>query len=500
MKKRQSVRKETLYLIYFSIFGKILVFIKDILIAGRLGTYSGMDNYFLALSTIMLPTKVIADGIIISMIPLLQIIKEEEGENRRIDYTNNLANITLIIATGIIALGYMFAPNIISLFGPGLKGAGLNQAITIFRIGLPIIFVSWFRALTAGYLQSEHAFRAGAKGLVSNPLIFIIYLVFFVNIYGIKGLMIAGSIAIFSQGYLLYDAMRKRGFKYKWKFNFRDKYLKKMMSFFIPVIAGFGVNEVNASIDNAIASTLPQGSIAELNYANDIISLFLGIFVAAIVTVIFPVLSESHNRKDMEDLKGGVKYGVNTILTFAIPISIILITMSAPIVKIFFERGAFNAESTFFTAQALSYLSIGFIALTFIPMITRAYYSIHDMKTPFFIGILMFVINIFLDIVLAPTMGAAGIALGTSISSIVFAILGLYDLNRKLKLFTYNDLGERLIKISVGAVIMFTGIILTYGTVATSFSNVFVNNVIAVGFSSIIGVGLYMLVCRVLRV
>ena len=499
--KKKFVQKETMYLIYFSLIGRILIIIKDILLADKIGVCCEMDNYVLALSTIMFPAVVIGDGIIISMIPILQIIGEDKGQEGRIEYTNNMINIVLVMSIILMGIGYIFAPIIISIFGPGIIGFNLNETIGLFRIGLPIIFASWFRAVTAGYLQSEHAFRAGAKGLISNPLVFLIYLIFFSSLFiargvMLKGLMLVGTIAIFTQAYLLYDGMRKRGFKYKWKFNLKDKYLKKMAIFLIPIAAGFGINQVNISIDNAIASTLPMGSIAELNYANEIINFFLGIFVLAIVTVVFPALAESHNKEEFDDLKEGLRYGINSILNYAVPISIILGSMSAPIVKLIYERGAFDAEATFFTAQALTYYSIGFIALTFIPMITRAYYSIHEMRTPFFIGILMFIVNFVLNLILSPIMGGAGIALSTSIASILFVVIGLYGLNKRLDVFKYESFGKALLKFPVAALIMLTGIVMTYGTMATRLSDTFINNILTVGLSSVVGVGLYVLVCR----
>lgn len=499
--KKDIIARETKNLMYFAIIGRILIIIKDILLAGKVGVCCEMDNYLLALSTIMLPTIVISDGIILSMIPLLQIIKEENGEARRLDYTNNLINISLTMAIILMTIGYIFAPNIISLFGPGFDESNLNETINLFRIGLPIVLVSWFRAVTAGYLQSEHAFRAGAKGLISNPLIFIIYLVFLSNIMiskglMLKGLMAAGIIAIFTQFYLLYSGMKKRGFKYKWKFDLKDKYLKKMMFFLLPVLGGLGINEVNKSIDNAVASTLPMGSIAELNYANEVMGLFLGIIVVAIVTVIFPALSESHNKEELEDLKEGIRYGIDSILKFATPITIILLTMSAPIVKLVYERGAFDAEATFLTAQDLTYYSIGFIALTFIPLITRAYYSIQMMRIPFFIGILMFGVNLGSNLILAPIMGGAGIALSTSISAIVFGAIGLYGLEKRLNIFKEGNFTEALTRFIVGAIIMFIGIIISYGIIATSLPDTFINNILAVGLSSGVGVGLYILSCK----
>ena len=174
-------------------------------------------------------------------------------------------------------------------------------------------------------------------------------------------------------------------------------------------------------------------------------------------------------------------------------------TMAEPIVKIVFERGAFNAEASFFTAAALGYYAMGLTSMALIPLITRAYYSIHDMKTPVVISILALVVNIIIDLTLAPIMGASGIALGTSASVILSSIIGIYDLNRRLQFTERKDIRGILVKFSVAAVIMTTGILLTYGAFATSLDNVFLHNVITVGLSIAVGLGLYILVCKVLE-
>lgn len=137
--------------------------------------------------------------------------------------------------------------------------------------------------------------------------------------------------------------------------------------------------------------------------------------------------------------------------------------------------------------------------MSLMPLITRAYYSIHDMKTPVIISIIALAVNVIIDISLAPVMGARGIALGTSASIILAAVIGLYDLNQRLGFMYEKSIKPNLVKYLVAAVVMISGIILTYGTAATSLENILLNNIITVGFSSIVGCGLYVLVLKVLE-
>ncbi len=86
---------------------------------------------------------------------------------------------------------------------------------------------------------------------------------------------------------------------------------------FIPIVIGISINRINVVIDKSIASTLPIGSISWLNYANDIIQLVLGIFITAIVTVLFPIISQEYNRENIESLKSAMKRGTNTVFFYS---------------------------------------------------------------------------------------------------------------------------------------------------------------------------------------
>lgn len=500
MRDKATIRRETLYIIHFAVASRILIFIKDILTASKIGVNYKMDSYILALSTIMLVTNLIAEGIIVATIPLLQEIEGKYGKDRRIDYTNNLLTVIFIGALILIIIGLIFAPFIIKIFAPGFRQMELEKTILLFRIGLPIIVVSWIRAIGAGALQAEHAFRAGAKGGISYSLVFIMYFIFFADDFGIKGLMLTSIVAILSQAYLLFKAMKTRGFKYKWGLDLKDVYLMKFARYLLPIIAGVGINELNNSIDNAIASTLPPGSIAELNYANEIINLFLGLFITAIVTVIFPVLSENFNNRECDDLNRWINRSIKTLFTISIPVAIILMSMAEPIVKLVFERGAFDAEAAFFTSEALAYYSLGLPSMVLIPLITRIYYSIQDMKTPLKISILALAVNIIIDLSLAPYMGARGVALGTSASIILASGIGFYDLNKRLGLSKGKDIRKRIYKFLFATIIMTTGIILSHGLVVNIFNNLLLSNLITVGFASIIGIGLFFGILWILKV
>ena len=172
--------------------------------------------------------------------------------------------------------------------------------------------------------------------------------------------------------------------------------------------------------------------------------------------------------------------------------------MSKPIVRIIFQRGAFDVNASILTSEILSYYSFGLVAMAIIPLIARAYYSIQDMKTPVIISLTALVINTILNLSLAPIMGIGGIALGTSISIIVALLYGVFDLNRKLFIIENENLKNITLKIGFTTVIMAGTVFLTHIIISTLLNDLFLADIIDVVLSTIIGIIIYIGVYKIL--
>lgn len=500
MKRMKEMKKATFYIIYLGIIAKSLSFVKEIIMASRMGISYKLDSYLLAYSTIILITSLVSDGIIIGIIPLLQEIQERHGIDKKIKFTNNLVNITGIFSFVFIVIGFIGAPIIMKIFGPGFTGKELEKTVLLFRIGLPIIPLSLINAIFSGFLQSVHSFKGGPKGRAVSPIIYIIYLLFFSKTFELRGLMVTGIVMNIIQIYIFSKGLRKNGFKYFFKFDLKDRYIRKLEYYLIPILAGVGLNELNLSIDNAVASTLPTGSIAGLSFANNIIDLFLGVFIAAMTTVIFPVLSEDYHKHDEEHFKYEIRYGMDIALIVAVPVSIILITMSEPIVKILFQRGAFDVQASLLTSKALGYYALGLTSMALFPLITRAYYSIQDAKTPISIGFRTLILNGILNLFLSKNMGPSGIALSSSISITSALIYGLYDLNRKLHIEEKSHMKNFIFKISISGVVMTASLLIIYGAMSNILNDIVINKIFEILVSATISLVLYAAMCKSLKI
>ena len=134
-------------------------------------------------------------------------------------------------------------------------------------------------------------------------------------------------------------------------------------------------------MDKTLASQLVEGSISALNYASRINTLVLSIFVTAITTVIFPIMSREFNRGNKQEIVNIIRYGVNLILIVTIPATIGMMVLATPIVEVIFLRGAFTQDNVTMTSIALIGYAVGLVGMSIRLIASRAYYAFQDSKT-----------------------------------------------------------------------------------------------------------------------
>ena len=131
-----------------------------------------------------------------------------------------------------------------------------------------------------------------------------------------------------------------------------------------------------------------------------------------------------------------------------------MIILANPIVRLAFERGAFDSIATQMTVGALVFYSVGLVGTSTKLMLNNVYYSLQDTKTPMINSIIAVIINVAFNFILIKPMAHKGLALATSISAIVTSIILLYGLRKRLGPFGFLNPVKCGLKSLVAASIM----------------------------------------------
>ncbi|WP_027308891.1 murein biosynthesis integral membrane protein MurJ [Caloramator sp. ALD01] len=447
------MKKTALIIMIITIFSKVLGFAREVSLSYFFGANNVTDAYLISLTIPGVLFAFIGTAISTGFIPMFSDLKAKEGEEKTIKFTNNIVNILIVLCTILVVITVLFTTPIVKLFATGFSGETLRLAVKFTRISILGIYFSGLVYIFSAYLQIKNNFIIPA--LIGFPMNIIIIFSMFVaskthNIY----LSIGSVVAFLAQLLFILPFVFKKGYKFSFIFNVKDKYIKNLLAIALPAILGVSVNQLNVLVDRTIASKVAEGGISALNYANKLNGFVMGLFVTSISTVIFPLISKMVAENNYEGLKKSLSESISAINFLVIPSTVGAMVFSTPIVEMLFGRGAFDERAVQMTSSALFFYSIGMIGYGLREVLSKAFYSMKDTKTPTINAVIALIMNIILNITLSKFMGIAGLALATSISAIVCTGLLFVSLRKKIGSFGLKDISISFIKITVASIIM----------------------------------------------
>lgn len=447
------MKKAAFLVMIVTILSKFLGFGREVVLSYVYGASALTDAYLISQTIPMTIFSFISTGIATGFIPMYSRILNSNGQHSANQFTSNLSNTLLLLASAIIVIVLVFTQPVVKLFASGFTGETLNLAVNFTRITIFGVYFTAVLHVYAGYLRVHENYLIPT--LVGLPMNIIAICALFVSkVTNIYVLAIGGLIATASQLIILIPFVRKAGYSYQPIINFKDEYLKTMVLIALPVIAGTSVNEINVLVDRTLASGIAVGGISALNYARRLNSFVQGLFVASITTVMYPMIAKMAAEDNLRGLKSTISEAISIISLLVIPATVGAMIFSEEIVSLLFGRGAFTLEAIRMTGNALFYYSVGMLAFGLRDILSRAFYALQDTKTPMINATIAVVLNIILNIILSKYLGIGGLALATTISAIIGTGLLFITLRRKIGGFGLKEIGKSFIKISIASILM----------------------------------------------
>lgn len=448
------MKKAVILIMVLTIFSKFIGFFRDITLSYFYGASGVSDAYLISLT---IPTVIfgfVATGISTGYIPMYSRIEEKEGEQQSKAYTNNLLNILFAFATLVVIAGLIFTETLVKLFASGFTGDILELAITFTRISIVGIYFTMAIRILSAYLNMKKYYVVPT--LIGLPLnIVLIASIVLSDRYDFILLLAIGNVAAIVIQFLilLYFSYRK-GFRYQFIFNLKDQHIQNMVFLAIPVIIGSSVNQINKLVDRTLASQISVGGISALNYANTLNLFVQGVFVVSISTVMYPLISKMASKGNLDGLKKALAQAITGINLLVIPATIGSLLFAEPIVALLFGRGAFDEQAVAMTSAAFFFYSIGMIGYGLREVLSRAFYSMQDTRTPMINAAIAMLLNIVLNFILSQYLGIGGLALATSISAIFGTGLLFISLRKKIGPLDMKTISLPFVKISFASLAM----------------------------------------------
>lgn len=436
------IARSAIQVTILTVLNILLSFLVQLIIAYFYGAKEERDIYFLAMAIPTYVSTVFIGSLGVVFLPkLIKIrISEQEQENIFISIVLNNSIFFLVVLSG---LGILFSENILRMTAPGFSQKELEIAVPLLRILFPTIIFQGGISILSSVHQCNQRFILPAIAPLFITIVSLFAILLFNDTIGIKSFAIGTTLGSLVSFVFLIPILNR----YQLIFNFFNRDFLRIAALAFPLLLSGLVARSITVFERMMASNLPQGSISFLGYSNQIVLIFSAISVNGISTAIFPVLSGSWAKKNIEETIRYYSLGVRLILFITIPIIAFFTVQGEEVIQLIFERGKFEHSTTIGVAQTFLFFSGAFICNSLGSILGKIFYlsektflsSICEiLVTLFYMGLTIPLMNWFSynGLALASSLGAA-------LSVIVQAILAkriLKSINLKFILIGFTKI------------------------------------------------------------
>lgn len=425
----------------FTLFSRILGFIRDVLIASSLGASIQTDIFLAAFRFVNLFRGIFAEGALhAAFIPLYQKIQYQSPENLSLFQQ---AVFTILLGSLLIFIGilFIFSSTILQFYVPGFEDLDRTHTRVLLHTLLPyIVFISligYFSAL----LNIYNDYKSGALCPIffNGSLIVIFFMVPDPKnnlIYITWGM----SLSTFLQTLFLIIIVKRKQLVIKILTEpFKILYIPIFLRNFFPILLAAGITQIGVFIDTAIASLSAEGSLSYIYYAERLKLFPIGIIGVSLSITLLPVLSklfiEPQNHAQALQKQNEA---ISLAFSLCFPASIGLYYLAHPIIALLFENGSFTSYDTEQSAGVLRYYVFGIPAIILIKIFTANFFAQGKTKIPLYLIFFTVGINIVLNFLLIAPFAHNGIAIASSITLNLYAFLCWMILYRKKYFIFYK--------------------------------------------------------------
>jgi putative peptidoglycan lipid II flippase len=428
----------------FTMFSRVLGFVRDMVFAYYFKPGPATDAFFVAFKIPNFMRRLFAEGAFSqAFVPVLSEYKALRSPQEVRAFVGDVTG-TLGGVLGVVTLlAVVGSPALVMLFAPGFIGSGTKFALTaeMLRITFPYLLFISLTAMAGGILNSYGRFAVPAATPVWLNVCLITAAVasagrFEPPIMALAwGVLLAGLVQFAFQ----IPFLGRLGFLVRPRWGWAHEGVRRVLKLMLPAIFGSSVAQINLLVDTIIASFLVSGSVTWLYYSDRLMEFPLGVFGIALGTVILPHLSRNHAEQDPESFARTLDWSLRWVLLIGLPAALGLILLAGPILStlFFFRHGAFTAEDVQMARLSLMAYGLGLPAFMLVKVLAPGFYARQNTRTPVRIGVVAMLTNMALNLAFVVPMAKAGIpgphaglALATSLATFVNAALLFRGLRR----------------------------------------------------------------------
>lgn len=376
-----------------------------------------------------------------AFIPTFTGLLEEGKRANAWKLASSIANLVMLALTLVSILSWIFArPIVESVLVRGFQDpAQIELTVHLLRIQLPSSIIFGLSGLIMGILNAHQHFFLPALAPAMYRLGIIFGTLVLSRRMGIDG--VAWGVVLGSALHLLVQLPRLLRLplrRYTPSLGLDSPDVREVGRLMAPRLLGVAVVQLNFWFNTFLASFLSAGSLTAINLAFPLMIMPEVAIAQAVAIAALPTFSAQVARGRLDEMRVALAGTLRGVLLLAIPASLGLILLRTPIVNMIYGRANFDAADSQMVAWALLWYAAGLVGHSLVEIISRAFYALHDTKTPVFVGVGAMGLNLVFSLLFSYAFGQigwmphGGLALANTLATTLESALLLVLMRRRL--------------------------------------------------------------------
>jgi putative peptidoglycan lipid II flippase len=411
-------------------------------------------------------------GILTSVIvPLIVNARKREADGGEA-YSQRMFTLIAGALLGITLVATLAAAPLVFIYKGSIGGSNLHLMILFAYFFIPQIFFYGMSSLIGAVLNSRGSFAAPMWTPVINNLVVITVLGMYIGFAGSKMaeskapvltggevllLGLGTTLGIAIQTAALVPAMRKVGFRWRPRFDFRRSEaaeIGRMGSWMFCYIAA---TQVAFLVTTVVCNSAQPGSgYTAYTYAWQLFQLPYAVVGISVITALLPRMSLHASEGRFRLVRGDFSSGVRLASVIVVPCSLVLAALGPNLALVFLDHGAANPAQVDYIGVVFAVFCLGLLPYMLFQLQLRVFYSLHDSKTPALIGVATTTLNVlanFIALSILPGRDVvAGLGVGFGLANLLGTFLAWRILSRRLRGLDGMTISGTLLKMHAAAI------------------------------------------------
>lgn len=412
---------------------RVLGLVREMVMAHFFGTSTLQSAFVIAFRIPNLFRRLFGEGALgAAFTPIFAEVEQREGTAAAQRFMAQILGILVCVLGVLVALGVMASFGVERICG---EGSRWTEAMPLMRIMLPYAILICVAAILSAVLNVHENYAVPALTPVILNIVWLAVLLGVCPFLPAEGYWRIGAVSwgIFAAGFaqvlFLLPALRRNGYRLRFTFGGwrASGSVRRVLIQMGPASLGIALAQINICVDGWLAFYGAPWAPSALEYADRIIYLPLGLVGTAFATVLLPTYSKQSVAGDTAGMLESLSGALRNLMVLTVPMAIGLMVLASPVVSLLYERGAFDAQSTLWTARAVFAYAPGILVFATNKALVPIFYAQKDIRTPVKVGafcvLANFTCNVLSILILPEGWRHVGIASSTVLSSLLNTVI-----------------------------------------------------------------------------